>query len=66
MQSMFSGSAEDTAAFDHKQAPPFWRDPAKRAILFQVIALGLVFMLSYWIFSNTQANLRKQAIATGF
>jgi general L-amino acid transport system permease protein len=66
MQSMFSGSAGETAAFDHKQAPPFWRDPAKRGIAFQVIALGLVFMLSYWIFSNTQANLRKQAIATGF
>ncbi len=29
-------------------------------------ALCLVFMLGYWIFSNTQANLRKQSIATGF
>jgi general L-amino acid transport system permease protein len=45
---------------------PLWRDPVKRAIVFQVVALGLVFMLSYWIFSNTQANLRKQSIATGF
>ncbi len=45
---------------------PFWRDPSKRGIVFQVTALCLVFMLSYWIFSNTQANLRRQSIATGF
>src|SRR5271169_5663671 len=45
---------------------PIWRDPSKRGIVFQVTALCLVFMLSYWIFSNTQANLRRQSIATGF
>ena len=45
---------------------PFWHDPDKRSIAYQVIALLLVFLFSYYIFSNTQANLRKQAIATGF
>lgn len=45
---------------------PFWRDPDKRAIVYQIVALLLVFLLSYYIFSNTQANLHKQAIATGF
>ncbi len=45
---------------------PFWHDPAKRGIVFQVIALVLVFLLGYYIFSNTQANLRRQSIATGF
>lgn len=58
-------SAEKTGAPERGQVP-LWRDPAKRAIVFQVVALGLVFMLSYWIFSNTQGNLRKQSIATGF
>lgn len=62
---MSSTQIEKTGVPDNKQVPP-WRDPAKRAIVFQVVALGLVFMLSYWIFSNTQANLRKQSIATGF
>ena len=45
---------------------PLWRDPSKRGIVFQVTALCLVFMLGYWIFSNTQANLRRQSIARLF
>ena len=46
--------------------PPFWRDEAKRAIVFQVIALLLVAGVSYYLYSNTQANLERQSIATGF
>lgn len=45
---------------------PFWRDPAKRALVFQAVALGLALLVGYTIFSNTQANLRRQSIATGF
>jgi len=45
---------------------PFWRDPDKRAIVFQVAALLLVVFVSYYLFSNTQANLERQSIATGF
>lgn len=45
---------------------PFWNDPGKRAIVSQAVVLTLVFLLGYYIFSNTQANLRRQAIATGF
>ena len=45
---------------------PFWRDPAKRALVFQVAALLVVLLLGYYLFSNTQANLARQSIATGF
>jgi len=45
---------------------PFLRDPAKRAIVFQVVALLLVAFVSYYLYSNTQANLERQSIATGF
>ncbi len=45
---------------------PFWYDPAKRAIFFQAAALGLVFLFGAILFRNTQANLERQAIATGF
>ncbi len=45
---------------------PFWRDAGKRAIVFQVIALFIVSGASYYLFSNTQANLERQSIATGF
>ncbi len=45
---------------------PLWRDPEKRAIVFQVLALLTVALVSYYLFSNTQANLERQSIATGF
>ena len=45
---------------------PFWRNPEKRAIVFQVLALLLVAVVSYYLYSNTQANLERQSIATGF
>ena len=47
-------------------AVPFWRDPDKRAIVFQIVALLLVALVSYYLFSNTQSNLQRQSIATGF
>jgi general L-amino acid transport system permease protein len=43
-----------------------WRDPTKRALIYQAVALTVVLTIGYYLFSNTQANLRKQAIATGF
>jgi general L-amino acid transport system permease protein len=45
---------------------PLWRNPEKRAIVFQVVALLLVAVVSYYLYSNTQANLERQSIATGF
>ncbi|MGK2905471.1 MAG: amino acid ABC transporter permease [Desulfuromonadales bacterium] len=50
----------------HPSAAPFWRDPDKRAIVFQIVALLLVALVSYYLFTNTQANLERQSIATGF
>ncbi|MFK5927724.1 MAG: amino acid ABC transporter permease [Desulfuromusa sp.] len=46
--------------------PPFWRDAEKRALFFQVFALFCVGGISYYLFTNTQANLQRQSIATGF
>ena len=45
---------------------PFWHDPTKRAIIYQAIVLGMVGMVGYYLFTNTQANLERQSIATGF
>ncbi|MCJ7593379.1 MAG: ABC transporter permease subunit, partial [Desulfobacterales bacterium] len=45
---------------------PFWLDPGKRAILYQVFVLAAVGLLAYYLVSNTLINLRKQNIATGF
>ncbi len=45
---------------------PFWRDAGKRGIVIQFIALIIVIGISYYLYSNTQANLERQSIATGF
>ena len=45
---------------------PFWLDPKKRAILFQLITFCMVGLLAYYLVSNTVINLKKQKIATGF
>jgi general L-amino acid transport system permease protein len=45
---------------------PFWLDPKKRAILFQLITFCVVGLLAYYLVSNTLINLKKQNIATGF
>jgi general L-amino acid transport system permease protein len=55
--------------FKNSAAPekvPFWLDPRKRAILFQIITFCMVGLLAYYLISNTLINLRKQNIATGF
>jgi len=45
---------------------PFWLDPKKRAIMYQIAVLALVGLLAYYLVSNTLTNLEKQSIATGF
>lgn len=44
----------------------FWNDPDKRAIVYQVVTLGIVGLICHYLFSNTLANLERQSIATGF
>jgi len=45
---------------------PFWHDPTKRAIIYQIAVLGMVGVVAYYLFTNTLANLERQNIATGF
>ncbi len=45
---------------------PFWLDPKKRAILYQLFVLCMVGLLAYYLVSNTLENLERQSIATGF
>ena len=52
---------EDTAS----KAIPFYNDPKKRSILFQIGTLLMVGLLTFYLISNTITNLEKQSIATG-
>ena len=47
-------------------AIPFYNDPKKRSILFQIATLLMVGLLSFYLISNTLTNVEKQSIATGF
>jgi len=45
---------------------PFWLDPKKRAIMYQIAVLGVIGLLAYYLVSNTLVNLERQSIATGW
>jgi len=45
---------------------PFWLDPKKRAIVYQIGTLCMVGLLAYYLVSNTLENLERQSVATGF
>ena len=43
-----------------------WTDPKVRAWLFQIIAVVVVVALGWYLFDNTQTNLEKRGIISGF
>lgn len=47
-----------------KVAP--WNDPVIRGWVFQVVVVGLVGLLAWYLVSNTIDNLQRQKIASGF
>jgi general L-amino acid transport system permease protein len=44
----------------------WWNDRRVRAVLYQILALGGVVLLGWYLVSNTLANLATRNIATGF
>jgi general L-amino acid transport system permease protein len=55
-----------TEPFSTPVKPPFWNNPQVRAILFQAIALVATVAFGLYVFDNTQTNLRRLGIASGF
>ena len=47
-------------------APSFWRDPDKRAIVYQVIVVAFIGWLLYSMVTNTATNMEAQGLASGF
>lgn len=45
---------------------PFWLDPDKRAIFFQIMTFVMVGLLAFYLVDNTLTNLEKQNISSGF
>lgn len=53
----------------HKKAQPevaFYNNPENRAIIYQVVALLLIFLFTYFILNNMFINIEKRGINTGF
>ena len=46
--------------------PSFWRDPDKRAIVYQGVVVAFVAWLLYAIVRNTATNMEAQGMASGF
>ena len=46
--------------------PPFWNNPRVRAMVFQAVALVVTVAFGLYLFENTQNNLRRLGIASGF
>lgn len=45
---------------------PFWLDPKKRAVFYQIGLIFLVGLLAWYLISNVLVNLERQSIATGW
>ncbi len=43
-----------------------WNDPVIRGWVFQIVVVGLVGLLAWFLVSNTVENLQRQKIASGF
>jgi general L-amino acid transport system permease protein len=56
--------AVGSASRSTKVAP--WNDPTIRGWVFQIVVVGLVGALAYYLVSNTVENLARQKIASGF
>jgi len=49
-----------------QSATSFWRDPDKRALLWQIIVIAAIAWVSWRIFDNTVTNMADRGLASGF
>jgi general L-amino acid transport system permease protein len=58
--------AAQTEAARQRSVTPFWYDQRTRALLSQLLVLGLLLLFAAFITYNTAQNLRRGGIASGF
>ena len=66
-----SGATADPRLIGARAAPRkalrlSWSDPVFRAIVWQVVIVGFVVLLAWYLIGNTNRNLAARHIATGF
>ena len=45
---------------------PFWHDSQKRKFIFQLLVLGTLLLVGYFLFSNVTKAMEKQGMSFGF
>ena len=58
-------AVEAMGSAPHTKVAP-WNDPVVRGWVFQLVVVGLVGALAWYLVSNTLENLQRQKIASGF
>ncbi|MBS0518996.1 MAG: amino acid ABC transporter permease [Proteobacteria bacterium] len=58
-------AVESIGSQQHPKIAP-WNDPVIRGWVFQVVVVGLVGLLAWYLVSNTVENLARQKIASGY
>ncbi|HEX6441256.1 MAG TPA: amino acid ABC transporter permease [Stellaceae bacterium] len=58
--------AAETADVLRPKRPPPWNDPKVRGIAYQMLFVGVVVALGWFLVHNTLTNLQRQNIASGF
>ncbi|MBS97955.1 MAG: amino acid ABC transporter permease [Oceanospirillaceae bacterium] len=66
MSSDLPNAKGSTPATDPSQEVKFYNDPAKRALVFQVLLVLVIGAFIWFIVSNTLSNLEQRGITTGF
>lgn len=59
-------ASHGAAAGPRPSRPAPWRDPRVRAVVVQILFVGLIVALGWFLVHNTLVNLRRQNIASGF
>lgn len=61
-----AGSTDSATVSIQAPAVSFWRDPEKRALIFQIIAFLVVAWLLWAMIDNTATNMKARGLASGF
>lgn len=65
-ENSMQNSNNSSSTGNAEQKIPFLNDPKIRSIIYQILTIGMIGLLGYYLFSNTVENLNRQSIATGF
>ena len=58
--------AVESSSLDRSPKTAIWNDPRWRAVIYQILVIGGLVLLAWYLVANTLHNLERQQIASGF